>query len=92
MRKHKGAPDLSELSKLSGLLEDSIIPDTAVRKLFGGICRRTIKRWEDDKGLGFPAPIVIRRRKHRLVREIIQFIRRQYSLPHERRPRSAGAM
>jgi hypothetical protein len=41
-----------------------------------GICARTLDRWVKDESIGFPKPIVVRRRRYWRVGELAAFERR----------------
>lgn len=43
---------------------EALLPSRAVKHRYGGICDMTLWRWGRDPDLGFPAPIVINRRKY----------------------------
>ena len=40
------------------------LPTSAVRKRYGGVCGRTIARWQANPALNFPKPIIINNRKY----------------------------
>ena len=52
------------MSKLTG--EGKLIPDRLVALRYD-VHVRTLARWEATPGLGFPAPIYIRRRRYREI-------------------------
>jgi hypothetical protein len=42
-----------------------------------GICARTLDRWVKDESIGFPKPVVVRRRRYWRVGELTAFERRR---------------
>jgi hypothetical protein len=49
-----------------------LIPEPQVRKRYG-VTQMTLWRWDRDPTLGFPKPVVIRRRKYRDADELDAF-------------------
>jgi hypothetical protein len=52
---------------------DELVPDSQVRREFGGVSEMTIWRWDHDPKmaeLGWPPPVYIRKRKYRSRRAL----------------------
>jgi hypothetical protein len=56
----------------SAMEKDELVPDTAVVKEFS-ITSMTLWRWDHDLSLGFPPPVIIRKRKFRSRRALEEF-------------------
>ena len=54
------------------LLPDPIVARERYRKSL-----RTLDRWDRDRTLGFPRPVYVRGRKHRVEAELDEFDRQQ---------------
>lgn len=52
---------------------DTLVPDTTVRKEFGGVTDQTLRRWDRDPTLSFPPKIVIRKHNFRSRRALEEF-------------------
>jgi hypothetical protein len=52
---------------------DQLVPDTIVRKEFGGVSLMTLYRWTNDPELGFPPAVKIRTKNFRSRRAIEDF-------------------
>jgi len=46
-----------------------LVPETLVAQRYH-VCPRTLARWDLDPDLGFPPPVVIRRRRYRSLAEL----------------------
>jgi hypothetical protein len=57
-------------------VEESLLPTRAVCARYQ-VVPRTIERWVEDEGLGFPQPLFINRRKYFRQRELEAFERRR---------------
>lgn len=58
-------------------MDTQYLTATQVRERFGRISDMTLWRWLQDAALGFPAPVVIQRRRFFRVDEIEAFEARQ---------------
>ena len=47
----------------NGVNREAFLPKRAVADRYG-VCTRTVDRWEDDDGLGFPKSVEIRKRRY----------------------------
>ena len=68
----------------------NLVPDKRVREEFQ-ICAMTLYRWDRDPDLGFPPPVLIRKRKFRARSEIEAFKQRMLALALADRGRQKAA-
>jgi len=61
---------------------DDLLPDLQVAQRYQ-ITLRTVARWDEDAGLGFPKPIWIRGRKYRRVKELERWERKRAAIPQK---------
>jgi predicted DNA-binding transcriptional regulator AlpA len=52
--------------------QKKLLPERKVCQRYG-VCLSTLWRWDRDEALGFPKPIVIRKRKYRLESDLDVF-------------------
>lgn len=61
---------------MNATTHDDLVPDEQVRREFGNISTMTLWRWDNDPALGFPPPVMIRKRKFRSRRLLEEFKQR----------------
>lgn len=49
--------------------DDVLLPDSKARKRYG-VSEMTFWRWDRNPDLGFPAPVIINRRKYRRLSDL----------------------
>ena len=58
--------------RLSGYLDDDLVPDSVSRRLLGNVSRMTFWRWQ--KSAGFPPAVLISNRNYRKAGQLRQFL------------------
>lgn len=53
---------------------EAFLPKRSVDDRYG-VCTRTVDRWEDDDGIGFPKSVEIRKRRYWRLGELIDYER-----------------
>jgi DNA-binding transcriptional MerR regulator len=65
---------------ISSILEaNDLLPDPLVADRYK-VTSRTLHRWDRQKGLGFPPPVTINRRKYRRINQLQDWERRHVAL------------
>jgi hypothetical protein len=70
------------LMVISESTNGQLLPEARVSERYG-VSRMTLRRWDADPKIGFPAPIYIRKRRYRSRAELDAFDARMASLSNK---------